>query len=395
MKKVLLGVTSSVSAYKACEIVRLLKKRGYGVKVIMSENSTKFVSPLLFESLSQEKVIVDQFKDPEHTKIEHINVAREYDLFLIAPASLNTIGKLANGIADNFLTLVFFAFRNKVVLAPAMNNYMYEHPIHVENLKKLKKIGVEIIEPDSGSLACGEEGKGRLPEPEVIVDKVIMELSDNLFRGEKFVVTGGATREWIDNFRFISNPSSGKMGYWLAKKARDFGANVLYVRAKTSLKEPNFVESVEFETTDELYSILKEKIKGTKVLIMASAVSDFRSEKKYRGKIKKSDKESLTIKLTKTIDILKSLSKEKGDKYFIGFSAEMGFNVKEAKRKLKDKNLDLVVLNSISHPDSGFVSDKNKVKLIFKDGETVESDLLHKSEIAEIILREIHKKWFQ
>ncbi len=395
MKKVLLGVSASISAYKAVEIVRLLKKRGYKVKVLMTKDATKFISPLTFEVVSEESVIVDQFKDADNKKVEHIRLAREYELLLIAPASLDLIGKLSCGIADSFLALIFYAFEKKVLISPAMNSSMYNHPVNQKNIRYLKSIGVDFIEPDSGSLACGEEGIGRLPSPEYIVERVEAELTDKILKDKKILITGGPTREKLDDFRFLSNPSSGKTGLFLAEKARNFGAEVILISGKTALKRPWGVEYVEIESARDMEREVKRRIKDIDILIMSAAVADFRPEIYKKGKIRKEKiKNTYDLKLVKNPDILKEVSKvKKKGQIFVGFSAQENLNVDEAKKKLKEKKLDLIILNKISDKRGGFESDENKVIIISKDEDIKKTKFLSKEEIAEKILRFIYEKW--
>ena len=395
MKKVLLGVSASISAYKAVEIVRLLKKRGYKVKVLMTEDATKFISPLTFEVVSEESVIVDQFKDADNKKVEHIRLAREYELLLIAPASLDIIGKLSCGIADSFLALIFYAFEKKVLISPAMNSSMYNHPVNQKNIKYLKSIGVDFIEPDSGSLACGEEGIGRLPSPEYIVERVEAELTDKILKDKKILITGGPTREKFDDFRFLSNPSSGKTGLFLAEKARNFGAEVILISGKTALKRPWGVEYIEISNARDMEREVKNRIKDIDILIMSAAVADFRPEIYKKGKIKKEKiKDTYDLKLVKNPDILKEVSKaKKKGQIFVGFSAQENLNMDEAKKKLKEKKLDLIILNKISDKRGGFESDENKVIIISKDEDIEKTKFLTKEEIAEKILRFIYEKW--
>ncbi len=395
MKKILLGVGASISVYKAVEIVRLLKKEGFAVKVLMTEDATKFVSPLSFEVVSEERVIIDQFKDADNRRVEHIRLAREYDLFLIAPATLDLIGKLSAGIADSFLSLVFYAFEKKIIISPAMNSSMYKHPVNQRNIEFLKSTGIEFLEPDSGSLACGEEGIGRLPEPEFIVEKIKYELTEKIFKGKKILITGGPTRERWDDFRFISNPSSGKTGVFLAEKARDFGGKTILITGKTSLKKPWGVEIVEIESAEEMLEEVKKRIAETDIFIMSAAVADFKPSEYRKGKVKKDNiSDSFKLSLSKTPDILKTVgAKKRENQIFVGFSAQESMDIQEAKGKLKDKKLDMIVLNKITGERGGFGSDENKVIIISKDGEERETGFLKKDKIAEIILKEIYERW--
>ncbi len=397
MKKIVLGVSASISVYKAVEIVRLLKKRGFWVKVLMTKDATKFISPLTFEVVSEEKVIVDQFEDANNREVEHIRLAREADLFLIAPASLDLIGKLSSGLADSFLSLFFFAFEKKVLIAPAMNSSMFKHPVNQKNIGYLKGVGVEFLEPDSGSLACGEEGIGRLPEPEDIVERVVFETEEKIFLGKKIIITGGPTREKLDVFRFVSNPSSGKTGYYLAKKARDFGADVLFISGKTCFDGLWGVDYVEVEAAEDMKREVEKGISSADILIMSAAVADFKPSKYSRGKIKKEKISSLMgVEFERTPDILKELSKDKKKgQIFVGFSAQDNEETEEAERKLREKRLDLIVLNNIMEERGGFDSEENRVILIFNDGEMRKTDFILKEELAEVILRAIYEKWIK
>ncbi len=395
MKKIILGVTGSIASYKAVEIVRLLKKRGYSVSVVMTPDSVNFISPLIFEIISENKVIIDQFKDSDNYKVEHVKMARETELFVIAPASLNTIGKFTSGIADNFLTLLFFAYTGKVLIAPAMNTAMYLHPVNKKNIEYLKSIGVDFISPSEGSLACGEEGVGRLAEPEDIVDIIESYLEKKLYKGKRILVSGGGTREKIDDFRFITNPSSGKTGVEFARIARNFGAETTLVSGKNNLKIPQGINYIEIESGKEMYEELNKKIKEADILIMSAAVSDFKPSDYKKGKIKKTDF-SLNLKLDKNPDILKELSlKKKGNQIFVGFSAEYGLEKKEAEKKLKEKNLDIIILNSIKEKNLGFGSEDNRTILIFKDGDIIDTGVISKRELAKLVLEKIYDKWIR
>jgi len=395
MKKIILGVTGSIAAYKAVEIVSLLKKKDYTVKVILTRNATKFVSPLTFEAISGEKVIVGQFNDTNISKIEHISLAREADIFVVAPASLNTIGKFANGIADSFLTSLFFAFKGKTLIAPAMNTNMYDNPVNKKNMDFLKSTGIKFISPDAGDLACGEKGPGRLPEPLTIVERIEYELENKILKGKNILISGGPTREKIDDFRFISNPSSGKTGFELASVSRNFGAKTCLVTGKNFLKTPWGIEYIEVETADNMLKEMQKRANKCDILIMSAAVADFKPEKYYKGKIKK-DNFKNNIKLKRTPDILKQLSENKKEKQiFVGFSAESDFNRIKAFKKLEKKNLDIIILNIISEKGIGFESDKNKAVILFRDGEYFETDIITKNKLAKIILKNIYKKWIQ
>lgn len=363
--KVTLGVSSSVSIYKALDIVRRFKERMCDVKVIMTKNATKLVSPLLFETLSENPVVVDMYERATSVKVEHIELAKWEDVFVVAPATANIIGKMANGIADDFLTTHYLASTSKVVIAPAMNGRMYRNKTVRENIEKLKRLGVVIVNPKKGKLACGEEDEGALEDPLKIVEQTLSILKETKqLLGKTVLVTAGPTREYIDPVRFISNPSSGKMGYAIAEEALRRGAKVILISGTTQINPPNDVELINVVTTSEMKEKVLENFNRCDILFMAAAPSDFQPAKKEKEKIKRSDG-SFKIELKPTGDILMETSKlKKKNQIICAFAAETSNHIQNAKNKLLKKSVDFIALNDVSKKDSGFESDLNELILI-------------------------------
>ncbi|RME64485.1 MAG: bifunctional phosphopantothenoylcysteine decarboxylase/phosphopantothenate--cysteine ligase CoaBC, partial [Nitrospirae bacterium] len=320
-KRVIIGLSGGIAAYKTVELVRALQKEGASIKVIMTEASKRFISPLVFETLTNEPVFDDIFQYP----LDHIKIASEADLFVIAPATANTIAKLASGVADNPLCLTLLAFRGPVLVVPAMNNRMYEHPLVQKNIRTLKEIGYLVMEPETGELACGYEGKGRMPSIEKIMSEIRLLLSDKDLKGLKILVTAGPTRELIDPVRYISNRSSGKMGYAIAEVAMQKGAEVVLVSGPTWLSPPSGAKTIKVETTEQMYRAVMENLSWADVVIMAAAVSDFTVENRTDSKLPKS--KFKTLKLKPTTDILKSITERKKRPFVVGFAAETGPNL--------------------------------------------------------------------
>ncbi|MEJ5166142.1 MAG: bifunctional phosphopantothenoylcysteine decarboxylase/phosphopantothenate--cysteine ligase CoaBC [Thermoanaerobaculia bacterium] len=371
---IILGISSSIAIYKSCLLLRKLLGEGHQVQVIMTKNATKLISPKIFSALSGREVFVDLFS-MAGTGIEHIDLARWAEVLLVAPATANIIGKFASGIADDFLSTYYLAHRKKVLIAPAMNSYMWENPVVQENIKNLKKRGNIIIKPIRGELACGEKGVGKMAEPEEIYEPKI-------YKGKKVLITAGATREYIDPVRFISNPSSGKMGYALAKVAKSMGAEVLLLSGKTFLKPPKGVETKYFESTEELYKLMKENIEGKDFVFMAAAVGDFKAPFS-REKIKR--QKNLKLMLEPTEDIIKSIRKEfKG--FIFGFALETENLEERGKEKMKSKGLDGIFVNGTS----AFEKDENEGILIFKN-HIKNISKKEKEKVAEEILKEVGK----
>lgn len=378
----ILGISSSVAIYKSCLLVRRLSIEGHNVQTIMTKNATKLISPKIFSALSGREVFVDLFSQ-EGTGIEHIDLARWAEVLLVAPATANIIGKFASGIADDFLSTYYLAHRKKVFIAPAMNSYMWENPVVQENIKKLKERGNIIIEPIRGELACGEKGVGKMAEPEEIYEILESEIYEpKIYKGKRVLITAGPTREYIDPVRFISNPSSGKMGYALAKVAKRMGAEVLLLSGKTVLQTPKGVEIKYFESNEELYNLMKENIEGKDFIFMAAAVGDFKTSF-YREKIKR--QKNLKLTLEPTEDIIKNIRKKfKG--FIFGFGLETDDLEERGREKLKSKGLDGIFVNNTY----GFGKDENEGILIFKNY-IKNISRKGKEKVAEEILKEVAK----
>ena len=377
-------MTGGIGAYKACEVLRELQRRGVDVHVVMTEHATRFVGALTFEALSRHPVFVDQFALGAEGDIRHISLADAADLLLVVPATANTLGKFARGIADDALSTLFLATTARVLVAPAMNVNMFRHPAVVENLEMLRGRGVGVIEPGTGYLACGWLGEGRLAEVPEIVEAAMAALQRRRsLEGESVVVTAGPTVEDIDPVRFISNRSSGRMGYRLAEAARDRGAKVVLVAGPTALAAPLGLEVVAVRSADEMAKVVLDKAAAAGIVAMAAAVSDYRPAEKAASKIKKDDG-GQKLELVRTPDILKSLGESKGKRFLIGFAAETESLRESARRKRAEKRVDLMVANDVSRDGSGFASDKNAAVLIDAKGET-ELPLMSKRELAERI----------
>jgi len=389
-RQILLGISGGIAAYKACELVRLLIRAGARVQVVMTENAARFVSPLTFATLSQKPVYVNMF-DQASGPLVHIELADKAELLVIAPATANIIGKIANGIADDLLSTLYLAARAKVLVCPAMNVNMYEHPAVQENLKKLKERGVMVLEPDSGELACGWEGKGRLPEPDLILEACEYAVAEKDFLGKKIMITAGPTREAIDPVRFISNRSSGKMGYALSRAAKARGAEVVLISGPTSLRPPLGVKLVKVESAEEMKKACEKYSKDANVIIKAAAVADFTPKARVGAKIKK-EKGAPVIEFEKTPDIVAELGRKKRpDQILVGFAAETEDLVKNAKRKLREKNLDIIVANDISKKGAGFDVDTNIATILPRAGRTEYLPKLTKLELSYKILDKITK----
>ncbi len=391
MKTVVLGVTSSVSIYKACEIVRGFQKNGFEVQVVMTPNATQLVSPRLFSALSGRRVIVELFGGDDPQRIGHISLADEAALLVVAPATANIIGKFAAGVADDFLSTFFLAIRCPVLVAPAMNQAMYLHPQVQANILKLRAAGVDFVLPDKGYLACREEGWGRLAQTGEIVSRALALLnkSDSL-RGRNVLVTAGPTREPLDPVRFISNRSSGKMGYAVAEEALKRGAAVLLISGPTALPPPPGAAIRTVETAGQMAREVKAAFRQADIVIMSAAVSDFEPVRIASKKIKKRDA-SESLALARTEDILKSLSRlrGRGDKIVVGFAAETENLAANASKKLSEKKLDLIVANDVRQPGIGFESDWNQVTVIDRKSTVLTTDRMSKREISRILLDKI------
>jgi phosphopantothenoylcysteine decarboxylase/phosphopantothenate--cysteine ligase len=379
---VVLGVTGCIGAYKACEVLRELQKRDVDVHVVMTEHATRFVSAMTFEALSGHPVFVDQFALGAESDIRHVSLADAADLLLVAPATANTIGKFARGIADDALSTLFLATRAPVLVAPAMNVNMFEHPAVLDNIAVLRARGVSFVEPGSGYLACGWLGKGRLAEvPEIVSAALAVLARRRSLDGQTVVVTAGPTLEDIDPVRFVSNRSSGKMGYRLAEAARDRGARVVLVSGPTSLPAPAGVQVVAVRSAEEMARAVGEHAAGAAVVAMAAAVSDYRPAEVAAQKMKKQPGPA-RLDLVRTPDILRSLGQAKAGRFLVGFAAETEDVVANARRKREEKNLDLIVANDVGREGSGFGGEDNAAVLIDGQGET-ELPRMSKRELAE------------
>ncbi|WP_407641829.1 bifunctional phosphopantothenoylcysteine decarboxylase/phosphopantothenate--cysteine ligase CoaBC [Caldanaerobius fijiensis] len=384
-KKVVLGVTGGIAAYKAAELARFLIREGASVKVIMTESATRFITPLTFQTLTNNPVAVDMFEEPVAWEIEHISLAKWADVFLIAPATANIIGKIASGIADDILTTTVMATKAPVVIAPAMNVNMYNNPITQRNIDLLRQYGYYFVQPESGELACGDIGQGRLADISSIVDFVKSLFVKKDLVGRKILVTAGPTREPIDPVRYISNYSSGKMGYALAKAARDRGAEVILISGPTSIDPPIGVMFERVSTAEQMRDKVLQYFDEVDAVIMSAAVADYRPMNYSNVKIKKDDSE-MTIRLSKNPDILKELGDKKGRQVLIGFAAETDNIVMNASKKIKEKNLDMIVINDVTQPGAGFEVDTNIVKIITKDGDIKDFPLMNKYDLSHAIL---------
>lgn len=384
-KSVLLGVTGGVAAYKAVELVRRLKEEGASVTVIMTEAAGHFITPLSLEIASQNRVHTSLFNGP----MAHIDLPAKADVMVIAPATANIIAKFAHGIADDLLSTCFLSYQGNIVIAPSMNWKMYENQILQENLIKLKSHGVMQVGPEEGSLACGEEGLGRLSEIQDIIDALKTAVTAKDLGGERIVITAGPTREYIDPVRFISNRSSGKMGYALARAARDRGADITLISGPSPLRRPFGVRFVQTETSEEmLEAVTKETKDDTTVLIMTAAVADFKAQKRAAVKIEKNENTVLTMR--KADDILSAIAFRSNRPFIIGFAAETGSNIARAEEKMRNKNMDMVVFNDVSEPGAGFEVDTNKVIIVGRRGK-IATELLSKDSIADIVLDQFIK----
>ena len=381
-----LGVTGCIGAYKSCEVLRELQKRNHDVHVVMTEAATRFVTPMTFEALSRHPVFTNQWALGEQSDIRHISLADAADLLLVAPATANILGKFARGIADDALTTLYLATKAKVVVAPAMNVNMFDHPAVRENLDILRARGVRIVDPGSGYLACGWLGRGRLAEPADIVSAAMEELgltASGDLAGETVLVTAGPTVEDLDPVRFLSNRSTGRMGFALAETARDRGARVVLVAGPTSIEPPAGMDVVQVRSAEEMARAVGDRVGPATIVAMAAAVSDYRPAERAPSKLKKTPGEG-TLVLTRTPDILATLGKSKGRRFVIGFAAETDRVLENARAKMAAKNADLLVANDVSRPDSGFASDHNAAVLIDAEAET-ELPLMSKRALADRI----------
>jgi len=377
-KSILLGVTGGVAAYKAVDLVRRLREEGASVTVIMTEAAKKFVTPLSLEIASQNRVYSDLFSDP----LSHITLPAHADVMVIAPATANTIAKFARGIADNLLNTCLLSFTGKTIIAPSMNWRMYENPMFQENLQNLLSRGIIQIGPERGSLACGEEGIGRMSEIPDIVETIKSALSPKDLTGERVLVTAGPTREYLDPIRFLSNRSSGKMGYAIARAALRRGADVTLISGPSALGQPRGVKFVSVETALQMLDEVNQELPTSTVLIMSAAVSDFMPLEKSKEKIEKP--EELLLRLRQTPDILSEIGRRKDRPFTVGFAAETGSKIERARRKLQEKNMDMIIVNDVTKSGSGFDVDTNSVVILDREKE-MSLPLLSKDSVAEAI----------
>lgn len=392
-KTIIVGVTGGIAAYKACDVVSKLKKLNANIHVIMTESACEFVQPMTFQTLSNNFVINDMFKEPKTWEVEHIELAKKADAFLIVPATANFIGKLAAGIADDMLTTTVMATRAPVIIAPAMNTNMYTNRIVQANMDKLGDLGYRFIDPASGRLACGDIGAGKLADVDdilaFIVDFFEKESEAKDLAGRKIMISAGPTIEAIDPVRYITNRSSGKMGYAIAKRAVARGAQVTLVSGKTDLEVPEgLAKFISIESADDLYENLVGEFDSNDVVIQSAAVADYKPKSYSDKKIKKKDSD-LRIDLCRNKDIAQELGKIKGDKVLVGFAAETNDVLENAAKKIKKKNLDFIVANDLTMQGAGFSTETNIVKIIEADGRIKEYPKLLKSEVGDIILDKV------
>lgn len=392
-KTIIVGVTGGIAAYKACDVVSKLKKLNANIHVIMTESACEFVQPMTFQTLSNNFVINDMFKEPKTWEVEHIELAKRADAFLIVPATANFIGKLAAGIADDMLTTTVMATRAPVIIAPAMNTNMYTNRIVQANIGALQDLGYKFIEPASGRLACGDIGAGKLADVDDIVAYVVdffeKEAQVKDLVGRRIMISAGPTIEAIDPVRYITNRSSGKMGYAIAKRAVARGAQVTLVSGKTDLDVPNgLVKYISIESADDLYENLVREFEANDVVIQSAAVADYKPKSYSDKKIKKKDSD-LSIELCRNKDVAQELGKIKGDKVLVGFAAETNDVLENATKKIKKKNLDFIVANDLTMQGAGFSTETNIVKIIEADGRINEYPKLLKSEVGDIILDKV------
>jgi phosphopantothenoylcysteine decarboxylase/phosphopantothenate--cysteine ligase len=392
-KNLVLGVTGGIAAYKAVDLLSRLIKKGINVDVIMTESATKFISPLTFEALSHNKVVTDMFESPKYWEIEHIALAEKADIFAVVPATANIIGKLANGIADDMLSTTLMATKSRVLLAPAMNTNMYLNPITQGNIEKLKNYGYIFVNPEEGRLACGDFGAGKLADVRIIENKIYDLLNINVKKdliGKRLLITAGPTIEPIDPIRYITNHSTGKMGYEIAKAGILRGADVMLISGPTNLAKPYGVKLIKVDTAIQMYNAVMDNISNADIVVCAAAVADYRPEKRGKNKIKKMD-EDLCIKLIRNPDILYEIGKEKGKKILVGFAAETENLIENAKSKIIKKNLDLIVANDILQEGAGFNKDTNIVQIIDRNFNVKKYSIMSKAKVAHAILDEIKK----
>ncbi|NMM65630.1 bifunctional phosphopantothenoylcysteine decarboxylase/phosphopantothenate--cysteine ligase CoaBC [Clostridium sp. P21] len=391
-KSIVVGVTGGIAAYKALDVISKLKKKNFEIHVIMTKSALEFVTPLSFQTLSQNVVSLDMFSEPKAWEIQHISLAKKADLMLIVPATANIIGKVASGIADDLLSTTIMATKAPVVFAPAMNTNMYNNPIVQDNMCKLIKFGYKFIYPEVGRLACGDEGEGKLADTEFIsefVQSMLYDIKD--LEGRKVLVTAGPTIASMDPVRYITNRSSGKMGYAIAEEARDRGADVTLISGDTYIKAPAGVNVIHVKTNEEMLNQVMDNFEKQHIVIKAAAVADYKPKNYSEKKIKKTQ-DQFDLTLIKDSDILKKLGALKKKQILVGFAAESNDLMKNAQKKLEAKNLDYIVANDITASDTGFASDNNKVTILCRDGRRIDLEKMSKKQVAKELFDLINKK---
>lgn len=390
-KHIVLAITGSIAAYKIATLASMLKKLHAEITVLMTQNATNFINPITFETLTGSKCLVDTFDRNFQYSVEHVAIAKTADVVLVAPATANVIGKLANGLADDMLTTTVMACKCKKLISPAMNTNMFENPIVQDNIVKCKRFGMEIIEPTVGYLACGDTGAGKMPEPEVLLEYILKEvLFEKDMAGQKVLVSAGPTRESIDPVRYITNHSTGKMGYAIAKHCMQRGAEVILVTGKTELAKPMFMNVIEIETAQDMYEVICDCYEEQDIIIKSAAVADYRPATVAVDKIKKKDGD-MCIPLERTIDILGFLGQNKKQGQFLcGFSMETEHMLENSREKLIKKNLDMIVANNLKQQGAGFGTDTNIVTIITKEGYK-ELPIMSKDEVAKELIDTIQK----
>lgn len=385
MKKVIIGVTGGIAAYKIPELARLFVRGGIDVQVVLTPAAAEFITPLTFQTLTGNPVYVEMYGDRTGERVRHVELLEKADLMVIAPATANTIGKMALGLADNLISTLYLAADCPVVVIPSMNVNMFRHPAVVANIEMLRKRGCHVMDPDEGELACGVYGSGRMPEPYDIFNFARRAVMTKDYQGIEVLVTAGPTREPLDPVRYISNPSTGLMGYSLARALSDRGAVVTLVSGPTHLRAPTGVKLVSVNTAAEMHEAVLSSFSRCRIVFKAAAVSDFRPAENWDEKVKK-EKASMALQLASNPDILLELGKTKDDKILVGFAAETENAVQNAQDKLSRKNLDLIVVNNLKEPGCGFAVSTNRVSLIGRDGEVEEIPMMEKEELAHLIL---------
>ncbi|MDY0261128.1 bifunctional phosphopantothenoylcysteine decarboxylase/phosphopantothenate--cysteine ligase CoaBC [Syntrophotalea acetylenica] len=385
-KQIVVGVTGGIAAYRAAELVRLYVKAGAQVHVIMTRAAAEFITPLTFQTLSGNPVHTDLFSLISEREIGHITLADRADVLVVAPATANLIGKVAAGLADDLLTTTIMATKAPVLFVPAMNSNMWENPVYQGNQARLRNLGYGFVDPVSGLLACGWQGQGKMAEPDVVWEETLRLLTPQDLASETILVTAGPTREELDPVRYLSNHSSGKMGYAIARAASRRGARVILVSGPTCLAPPAGIDVRRVSSALQMQQAVMECLPVVTVVIKAAAVADYRPEQRDKQKIKKGPADRMQLNLLKNPDILSELGRVKGDRLLIGFAAETENLEEHALRKLKNKNLDMILANDVSHPEAGFEVDTNLVRIFYRNGTAEQCPLMSKAELADVVL---------